>query len=310
MKDLVIRVENLIKSYDEKIVIRSVSFCVYAGEIFGLLGPNGAGKTTTIEILEGFRKPDEGLVEVFGQPPSALSNIHKARIGVQLQESYFEGVLTVRELLERHRVYYPQALSVEQVAHWVGGLWLDGRLNYLSWGQRKRVALALALLPQPELLFLDEPSAGLDPASRRLLWQRLKSLKASGKTIFLTTNQVEEAEVLCDRVGILHEGCLVALDSPRRLIERSGLAARIEIYDLNEDDARTLEAVPGVAALQHSSDGVVFIQTHDPQVLLKTIVERGFRVRQLRQPTLEDVFLTITANKEQREGEHNARLVC
>lgn len=297
MKNAVIRVEDLRKSYGEKIAVDGVSFCVFAGEIFGLLGPNGAGKTTIIEIIEGFRKPDGGLVEVFGQPPSHFSNAHKARIGVQLQEAYFEGGLTVRELLERHRAYYHNALSVEEAAHWVGGLWLDGRLNYLSGGQRKRVALALALLPRPELLFLDEPSAGVDPSSRRQLWRRLQSLRASGTTVFLTTNLIEEAEVLCDRVGILYEGHLAALDSPRRLIEQSGLAARIEIYG-SSDDAQTLEAVPGVVALHCSSDGLICIQTHDPQALLRYSVERGLHVRELRRATLEDVFLAIVTEKK------------
>jgi ABC-2 type transport system ATP-binding protein len=296
MSETVVQVDNITKTYGDKTVIAGLTFAIQRGEIFGLLGPNGAGKTTTIEIMEGLRAPDNGTATVLGETTRRLSRETKARIGAQLQESYFEEVLTAREVLERHSAYYPRSHAIEEVSSWVGGLPLDGRIKVFSGGQRKRLAVAVALLTQPEIVFLDEPSAGLDPGSRRRVWHRLKALARSGTTIVLTTNVIEEAEALCDRVGILYDGRLRALDSPRHLVQRFSLTARIDVVNLPSQDIEPLRAIPGVSAVVALPDGMTRIVCQDIRPVLLHLLDSGRTIYEVRQPTLEDAFLIATGD--------------
>jgi ABC-2 type transport system ATP-binding protein len=214
-----IEVSGLRKSYGPREVLHGISFAVENGEVFALLGPNGAGKTTTVEILEGYRRRDGGDVRVLGKDPERAGSSFRARIGIVLQSSAVYHLLTVREILDLFAGYYPAPRRPEEVIELVG---LDGsrdaRVRTLSGGQLRRLDLALALVGDPELVFLDEPTTGFDPAARRQAWETIRGLRALGKSILLTTHYMEEAHRLADRLAILREGAIVATGSPRELL--------------------------------------------------------------------------------------------
>jgi ABC-2 type transport system ATP-binding protein len=214
-----IEVSGLRKSYGRREVLHGISFRVEAGEVFALLGPNGAGKTTTVEILEGYRRRDAGDVRVLGEDPERAGSRYRARIGIVLQSSAVYHLLTVREILALFAGYYPKPRKPEEVVALVG---LEGsrdaRVRTLSGGQLRRLDLALALIGDPELIFLDEPTTGFDPAARRQAWETIRGLRALGRSILLTTHYMEEAERLADRLAILREGEIVAGGSPRELL--------------------------------------------------------------------------------------------
>jgi ABC-2 type transport system ATP-binding protein len=214
-----IEVSGLRKSYGRREVLHGISFRVEAGEVFALLGPNGAGKTTTVEILEGYRRRDAGDVRVLGEDPERAGSRFRARIGIVLQSSAVYHLLTVREILALFAGYYPKPRKPEEVIALVG---LEGsrdaRVRTLSGGQLRRLDLALALIGDPELIFLDEPTTGFDPAARRQAWETIRGLRALGRSILLTTHYMEEAERLADRLAILREGEIVAGGSPRELL--------------------------------------------------------------------------------------------
>src|SRR5947207_6289352 len=213
-----VEVENLHKRYGEHEAVRGISFEIREGEVFGLLGPNGAGKTTTIEILEGYRRRDEGTVSVLGADPAHPPRAWRGRIGVVLQSSAMYETLTVRESLALFAGYYPRPRDVDDVVRLVGlQEKADARARSLSGGQRRRLDFGLALVGDPDLIFLDEPTTGFDPAARRAAWETIRSLRALGKTILLTTHYLDEAEQLSDRVAVLREGRIVATGTPADL---------------------------------------------------------------------------------------------
>jgi ABC-2 type transport system ATP-binding protein len=220
----VLSVQNLKVSYGNFTAVQQVSFCVYGGEIFGLLGPNGAGKTSTLSAIEGLLKPVEGSVVIAGFDSSEKPLHAKANIGVQLQATSFQPELTVDEILQLYAGVYGVSLSKEKRARMLYDIKLENaagkRFGQLSGGQQQRVSLAIAILHQPQLVLLDEPTTGLDPQSRRQLWQRIEEMRNRKHAILLTTHSMEEAEAVCDRVAIIDHGRIIAIDAPEAIIEK------------------------------------------------------------------------------------------
>ena len=274
-----IDVSGLKKSYGPREVLHGVGFRVETGEVFALLGPNGAGKTTTVEILEGYRKRDEGRVQVLGTDPARGGSDFRARIGIVLQSSAVYPLLSVREILELFAGYYERARNVGEVIDLVGlAEKREARVRTLSGGQLRRLDLALALIGDPELIFLDEPTTGFDPAARRQAWETIRDLRALGKSILLTTHYMEEAQTLADRLAILRDGRIVATGSPRELL--SG-AAGVEI--------------------RYRRDGEEFvIATDEPTRVLHELtgqaLSEGFELEgiEVRRRSLEDLYLELT----------------
>jgi ABC-2 type transport system ATP-binding protein len=280
--------------------VDGVTFEVRQGEIFGLLGPNGAGKTTTVEMLEGLRSPDSGSLEVLGIDVAAHPDDLKERIGVALQTAELYPKLTVVEVIDLFRSFYQRSLPTEQLISFLDlGERRNGRTKELSGGQRQRLAVALALVNDPEVVFLDEPTTGLDPAARRSLWDLVEQLKIQGKTILLTTHYMEEAEVLCDRLAIMDHGHIIEMGTvgevvTRRFKERAVQFDRIE----GIDDAR-LAAMKAVSSVKHDDD-VVLLYTSDVPATISELLDAtealGVEASNLtvRRATLEDVFLDLT----------------
>jgi ABC-2 type transport system ATP-binding protein len=274
-----IEVSGLKKSYGGREVLHGVGFRVEAGEVFALLGPNGAGKTTTVEILEGYRGRDEGTVQVLGTDPARAGSAFRERIGIVLQSSAVYPLLSVREILELFAGYYERARDVSEVIELVGlGEKREARVRTLSGGQLRRLDLALALVGDPELIFLDEPTTGFDPAARRQAWETIRDLRALGKSILLTTHYMEEAQTLADRLAILRDGRIVATGSPRELL--SG-AAGVEI--------------------RYRRDGEeLVIATDEPTRVLHELtgqaLAEGFELEdiEVRRRSLEDLYLELT----------------
>jgi ABC-2 type transport system ATP-binding protein len=296
----VIRVGDLRKRYDDVVAVDGISFEVARGEIFGLLGPNGAGKTTTIEILEGLGKLDSGTVSVLGLDPVREGAALKERIGVQLQTAALYPNLNVVELIDVFRSFYKHARPTSELVHEFG---LEerrtGLTKELSGGQRQRLSVALAMVNDPELLFLDEPTTGLDPQARRSLWDRVGALKSDGRTVLLTTHYMEEAEQLCDRVAIMDHGRILEIGTVEELVSRHfkersiRFAARPELTDAR------LAAMAAVTRVAHEADEAVLYTADVPATiteLLQVADELGIHGIDLavRRPTLEDVFLELT----------------
>ncbi len=297
----VIQVEHLSKAYGEVKAVQDVTFNVRRGEIFGLLGPNGAGKTTTLSIIEGLRRADGGSVAVLQMDIDQDAPSIKQRIGVQLQSTSLLPDLTAVEQVELMAQLYGKPVSREGALSMLDQVGLADKANAfpgkLSGGQRQRLALALALVNDPELIFLDEPTTGLDPQSRRVLWEMIQELQAQGRTIILTTHYMEEAETLCHRVGIIDHGQLIALDTPAALISRlEGLSSITTSAYLPLDE---LHLLPGVATVRHEGESIR-IQTADViatlEALMKLAGQHDTTLSDLhiQQPSLEDVFLNLT----------------
>jgi ABC-2 type transport system ATP-binding protein len=275
-----LEVRDLRKRYGPLEAVRGISFAVPRGEVFGLLGPNGAGKTTTVEILEGYRRRSEGDVRVLGEDPEEASLELKRRLGIVLQSCGFYPRVTVREAVEHMAGIYPDPRDTRETITLVGlSAKADARVNELSGGQRRRLDLALALVGDPELIFLDEPTTGFDPAARRTAWDVVRALKALDKTVVLTTHYLDEAQALSDRVAIMKDGVIVAEGPPA---------------DLGPDRSRY--------RVSYSENGHrVELETDDPTTLLHRLtgeaLERGTRLEGLSvtRPTLEDVYLELTA---------------
>ncbi len=277
-----IEVHDLRKRYGEHEAVRGIDLAVRRGEVFGLLGPNGAGKTTTVEILEGYRARDGGEVAVLGHDPGLRPRALRRRIGIVLQAGGIYSHITPREALRHWGGFYPGPREVEEVLDFVGlreqG---DTRCRTLSGGQRRRLDFALALAGDPELIFLDEPTTGFDPEARRAAWETLRSLRALGKTIILTTHYLDEAERLADRVAIVKDGRILAIGPPREL----GVGA--SHYRI---------------AYRDGAGQLVEHETDDPTALLQTLtaeaLARGERLEELSvgRPSLEDVYLELTAD--------------
>jgi ABC-2 type transport system ATP-binding protein len=274
-----IEVSGLKKSYGAREVLHGIGFRVEPGEVFALLGPNGAGKTTTVEILEGYRERDEGSVQVLGTDPAKAGSEFRERIGIVLQSSAVYPLLSVREILELFAGYYERARDVGEVIELVGlGERRETRVRTLSGGQLRRLDLALALVGDPELIFLDEPTTGFDPAARRQAWETIRDLRALGKSILLTTHYMEEAQTLADRLAILRDGRIVATGSPRELL--SG-ATGVEIR-YRRDGEELVIATDEPTRVLHELTG---------QALTEGFELDGIEVRRR---SLEDLYLELT----------------
>ncbi|MDH4273023.1 MAG: ABC transporter ATP-binding protein [Candidatus Aminicenantes bacterium] len=301
----VVVLDNLRKSYGDLRAVDGVSFEVRRGEIFGMVGPNGAGKTTTIECLEGLRQPGEGSARVLDLDPQRDGYELRERIGVQLQQSALPDRLKVREVLDLFAAFYRHTVDWRPILDELGLAEKAGApFAKLSGGQKQRLFIALALVNDPEVVFLDELTTGLDPQARRAMWDLVKSIRERGKTVFLTTHYMEEAEELCDRVAVMDHGRIVALDTPRNLIASLGAEHRVvfSVEDpLELDSFRTIQSVTHI---ERTGTRVVIFGRDDDLVVrvVMALAAAKIRFRDLRteQPSLEDVFLSLTG-KEMRD---------
>jgi ABC-2 type transport system ATP-binding protein len=298
--DPVIRVDGLVKHYGDVTAVDGVSFDVAPGEVFGLLGPNGAGKTTTVEILEGLRAPDRGSASVLGLDVATDADELKPRIGVALQTAALYPKLTVVELIDLFRSFYPKPRPTAELIDALElGERRTARSSELSGGQRQRLAVALALVNDPELVFLDEPTTGLDPAARRSLWDLVLGLKRAGTTVLLTTHYMEEAEILCDRLAIMDHGRIIELGTVDELVSKRFRERAVRFDRVEALDAAALEALPGVTSVKEDG-GETLLYTADVGAtigaLLALAERRGVEPSNLaiRRATLEDVFLDLT----------------
>ncbi|MFC3499826.1 ABC transporter ATP-binding protein [Micromonospora krabiensis] len=289
-----IELDAVSKSYGEVRAVDGISISIGRGEFFGLLGPNGAGKTTLIEMIEGLRIPDTGSVTVLGRSPAPRNLDLLPLIGVQTQRSAFFTRLTAREHLVTVAALYGLPATAAERALQLVGLTDSGdiRVTNISGGQRQRLAIASALVHDPQVIFLDEPTAALDPQARRDLGQMLRKLKTIGKTIVYTTHHLDEAQGLCDRVAILSAGRVLALDSPRELIARSGIGTRLVVPAgrLSPEQAGNLDGVDGVAV---EDDTLVLRTSHTARVLAALGAEADLDDVETRPATLEDVYLEL-----------------
>ena len=304
-----ITVNALRKTYGPLTAVNSIGFEVGAGEIFGMVGPNGAGKTTTIECLEGMRVADSGDVRILGLDPRRDGYALRERIGIQLQQSSLPDDIKVWEALDLFASYYRKPAPWEPL---LGELGIadkrDARFAKLSGGQKQRLFIALALVNDPELVFLDELTTGLDPHARRAMWNLVRAIRDRGKTVFLTTHYMEEAEHLCNRVLIIDRGKIVALDTPEKLVANLQAETRI-IFTAAEPgyDPGPLRAVAGVIRVDMVGDKVTITGQGDRLVILvvNALDAQGVRFRDLRteQPSLDDVFMAMTKDEMEQSGQ-------
>jgi ABC-2 type transport system ATP-binding protein len=306
-----IDVTGLVKRYGDVVAVDGLTFAVQKGEVFGMLGPNGAGKTTTLEIIEGLRTPDSGTVQVLGTDVLAHPGTVKERIGVQLQATALPDFTKVREAIELFAALYRRARpTAELLAEFNLEEKADAYTDKLSGGQMQRLSIALALINDPDLVFLDEPTTGLDPQARLNIWTVIEGIRQRGKTVVLTTHYMEEAERLCDRVAVVDRGRIVALDSPRNLIAANAAGTTLEFARVPGLDIEALRKLPGVDRVV--ADGQVSLTTRTPEVVLHALLdprapwasaegaggdgegEGMIRDLVVRHGTLEDVFLSLT----------------
>jgi ABC-2 type transport system ATP-binding protein len=302
--DRAVRCQGLVKRYGDVVAVAGLDLEVRRGECFGMLGPNGAGKTTTVEIFEGLRQSDEGDVEVLGDRWRGAGLALRSRLGIQLQETKFPDKLRVSEVVTLFRSFYSRGLDPGHVLALVGLEEKAGaQVRTLSGGQKQRLSLGCALVGDPELLFLDEPTTGLDPQSRRQTWDIVESFKARGRTALLTTHYMDEAARLCDRVAVVDHGKVIALGTPRELIASLGAEHVVEfaVGDAGNAavDERVLRSLPSVegVALDNGSWRLTVREVHRAvPALLTVLAERGAAPTQLttHHATLEDVFMSLT----------------
>jgi len=292
----VVSVRNLQKRYGNTEAVRGIDFTIEEGEVFALLGPNGAGKTTTVEILEGYRDRSSGEVEVLGYDPSTNPRAFKERIGIVLQESSVERELSVREVIDTYGRIYPRRLVTDDLIDIVGlGEKADARVKTLSGGQKRRLEVALGMVGDPDLIFLDEPTTGFDPSARRLAWEMIASLSTLGKTILLTTHYMDEAQNLADRVAVIDHGLIVAAGTPDTLGGRA-TARTVVRFSVSDPGPDRLPIPPDVIV-----GPVVTYQSDDPTALLHALTawavehETTLTGLTVTRPTLEDVYLELTS---------------
>lgn len=309
---LAVAVRGLRKRYADVSAVDGLNLEIATGECFGLLGPNGAGKTTTIEICEGLTRADDGDVVILGRRWDTDEHELRERLGIQLQETQLADKLTVRETVRLFRSFYERGRSVEDVIRLVQlEEKRDGRVGKLSGGQKQRLAIACAIVGDPDLLFLDEPTTGLDPQSRRQVWDLVEEFKRMGRTILLTTHYMDEAERLCDRVAIVDHGKVIALGTPRDLIASLGAEQVVEFVLVGESGVEALKAdtlcrLDGVRGARHTgidADGVWELRVAELHrtvpALLAELARRDLHLAQLRthSATLEDVFVHLTGRQ-------------
>jgi ABC-2 type transport system ATP-binding protein len=298
-------VEELYKHYGEVKAVDGISFAVRQGEVFGMLGPNGAGKTTTVEIIEGLRVADQGQVTVLGMDVRKETDKIKARIGVQLQTTALYPLLTVREVINLFRSFYPGPVRDTDVVIDMVNLQEKHttRSRDLSGGQQQRLSMALALVNQPDIIFLDEPTTGLDPQARRKMWDVIQQVSDEGTTVFLTTHYMEEAERLCDRVAVIDQGEIIALDTPEELIHTHFEESAIE-FELNGGavSLEVLRGLRGATDVRQDGNAVTLYSTAVPKTLseltdLGEAKDLTLDDLHVRRATLEDVFLKLTGRR-------------
>lgn len=302
MSEIIVQIENLHKYYGKIKAVDDISFKVYEGEIFGLVGPNGAGKTTAIECMEGLRKPDSGSLKVMDLNPTTNGRILRNSIGIQLQESQLPGRLKVWEAISLFSSFYKKNIESTPLLKDLG---LEEKkssyFDKLSGGQKQRLFIALALLNDPLLIFLDELTTGLDPQARRATWDLITGIRKRGKTIFLTTHFMEEAEKLCDRVAIMDHGKIIALDTPQNLIRSISIETRLMFNITDSFELDTLKVIESISRYEKSGDNII-VYGHDKKMVKDTVnflVNNNIDFYDLKteQATLEDVFLTLTGKE-------------
>lgn len=305
MNNKMMQVQDLKKSYKDVQAVNGVSFDVYEGEIFGLLGPNGAGKTTTIEMMEGLRDPDEGQVILDGYSVKKDKKKIRALVGVQLQSTSLFDKLKVREIMVMYASFYKRALKVDDMLHEMNLVEKKNEMvKGLSGGQKQRLAIGLALIHDPKIVFLDEPTTGLDPQARRSLWDIVLKLKARGKTVLLSTHYMEEAHMLCDRLAIMDYGQIIALDTPDRLIASLEMESTVQ-FNWPVDE-QFFSSLAGVTKYSRTKEQITLL-TKDLQRTLTALVRwaddqnQPLYELQTRKATLEDVFLQLTGRSLREE---------
>lgn len=314
MTNVIIEVDGLVKRYGKFTAVNGIHFKVREGEVFGLLGPNGAGKTTTMEMIEGLRRPDEGKAVVAGFDTKKDLKKVKEIIGVQLQSTSLFDLLHVDEIIRMYASFYPSAVPIEPLLDdMILRDKMNERVKNLSGGQKQRLAIALALVNDPKVVFLDEPTTGLDPQARRTLWNIVLRLKERGKTVVLSTHYMEEAHVLCDRICLMDKGQIVALDTPEQLVRSLQSDSAIEFrLPEREDEARKQEvltlvqSLPDVKQVDQRKDTFVLYTDHLQNALTALIqqtAEQNIRISDLqtRTATLEDVFIQMTGRSLREE---------
>jgi ABC-2 type transport system ATP-binding protein len=304
--DMAVEVKDLTKKYGDLVAVNKVSFTVEEGEIFGLLGPNGAGKTTTLEMIEGLRKPDGGSMKVVNIDVAKNSDKVKEIIGVQLQSTSIYDMIRVSEAIGLFGGYYRKSMPTAEILQEVSlNEKKDSFVQSLSGGQKQRLALALALVNDPKVIFLDEPTTALDPQARRNIWEIIEGLSKKGKTIILNTHYMEEAEQLCQRVGIMDHGQIIALDSPANLIAKQSMDSAVEFTSLGEVSREFFEKLPKVDKVTQNGQTFILHTRQASSVLIEIVQLQEQNKLQLgnitvRSATLEDVFLELTG-RELRE---------
>jgi ABC-2 type transport system ATP-binding protein len=305
----IIEADGLVKKYGAHTAVNGVRFTVKRGEVFGLLGPNGAGKTTTMEMIEGLRRPDGGVAKVAGF--DTQKELHKVKevIGVQLQSTSLFDLLKVKEIVRMYASFYPRAVPVESLLESVIlKEKMNDRVKHLSGGQKQRLAIALALVNDPQVVFLDEPTTGLDPQARRTLWDIILRLKEQGKTVVLSTHYMDEAHVLCDRICLMDQGKVIALDTPQRLVRSLQSDSAIEFRAMNYESlpeaerlriAQLLQSVAEVKQVDVRQDAFILYTDDLQRSLVDFITTAGeqriaYAELQTRTATLEDVFIHMT----------------
>jgi ABC-2 type transport system ATP-binding protein len=300
--DFVIEVKDLVKQYPHVRAVDGISFSVRRGEVFGMLGPNGAGKTTTIECVEGLRTLDQGSIRVLGLDPRKDGCQLREQIGVQFQTAALPERIKVWEALDLFASFYQKCTDWRPLLKKMGlEEKRDAVLARLSGGQKQRVFIALALVNDPQIIFLDELTTRLDPQARRAMWDLVREVQSQGKTIFLTTHFMEEAERLCDRVAIVDQGKIIALDSPQNLIESLGDESRVVFETDQPVDLALLKGLPGVTRVETIGERVVVYGKKDGLIgrVANALEAAGLPFKDMRaeQPTLEDVFLRLTGKE-------------
>src|SRR5210317_1265708 len=288
---IVLEARNLVKEYPGVLAVNDLSFSVPEGICFGLLGPNGAGKTTTVEIIEGVTRPTSGNVYYYGE---IAGDRFRQEAGIQFQNTALQDHITVLETLQMFRSLYSRQANLDDLIEQCSlGDLLDRDNRKLSGGQRQRLLLAVALVNRPRLVFLDEPTTGLDPQARRNFWELVKTIRSEGTTVILTTHYMDEAEVLCDEIAIMDAGKIINQGSPRELLQRQydGLIVELPISDLTDD-------LSGIPHTVHETRGIIEVTTRDVGECLRLLTPHVSNLNQIkiRQPNLEDLFLDLTGH--------------
>ncbi len=301
MNPAVLHVSGISKRYGRTVAVADVSFDVREGEIFGLIGPNGAGKTTTLECAEGIRTPDRGTIRVLGLDPVREARALQPRIGVQLQDAQLQKRIKVWEAVDLWASLYRTRMSGARLLEQLGlSEKRDAWFMTLSGGQKQRLFIALALINDPQLVFLDELTTGLDPQARRAIWDLVRGIRDRGKTVVLTTHLMEEAERLCDRVAVIDHGRVVDVGAPSELVARHCPERTVILATTDREAAAKLRAVPGVAAVSEDHSHLTIHGSNEDLIagVIECVAEHRIRVTDFRTvvPTLEDVFLTLTGH--------------